>query len=395
MSLFRYIVLKENGQKIKGVINADSLLQAKERLRYQYSIILELKPTDNSTKEPTLSSSQLLDFTRMLSQLLKAGLPLYESLLSLEEKYKGHKMHSLFLDLCDRLKGGMPLSEALSRYPKTFSGIYICMVKVAEQSGSLSSIFDKLASLLERQNRLKKQLLSAIAYPAFLGCFCLVIMVVLLVFVVPSMAELFEGRSLHPLTQTVLKLSQLTLSYGWWMLALIALFSTLFIGLIRSQKYASILSYLTLKTPLIKTLVLQAALIRFCRALSILLEGGVPLLEALTLSREVMHNRALDRVVKLAAQRVAEGGSLSHELKKSPLIPSLMIRLLAISEETGDLAHMMQRLSMIFEEELEKNLTHLTTLLQPLLLLILGLIVGVILLSVLIPLTDVSSIIET
>jgi general secretion pathway protein F/type IV pilus assembly protein PilC len=395
MGLFRYQALAANGKKVTGVIDADSLLLAKERLRKEQVLVTHLEVLQETRKGIVLPPPLLLDFTRSLGQLFRAGLPLYESLLTLEEKYRGNKAHPLFLDLCDRLKSGSSFSEALKHYPRSFNEVYVCMVKAAEQTGSLPHIFDQLYFLISRQHKLKKQLLSALTYPAFLAGFCFLVTLVLLLFVVPSMAELFEGRTLHPLTQMVLSLSRFITHYGSLMLLGVVGFTALTVTWARRAESRILFHKLMLKLPFLKTLILQSSLIRFCRCASILLTGGVPLLEALSLSRKVMHNALLEEVIGDAASSVAEGKSLSGELQKSPYIPSLMIRMLALSEETGKVAPMLHNVAEIYEEELEKNLTQLTTLLQPILLLLLGLIVGVVLLSVLIPLTDVSSILET
>jgi general secretion pathway protein F/type IV pilus assembly protein PilC len=177
------------------------------------------------------------------------------------------------------------------------------------------------------------------------------------------------------------------------------LFSGLILGVLlviyalRKKEGRLFLQKLSLKIPMLKTLILQAALVRFCRSFSILLAGGVPLLDSLRLSRKVMNNLLLEQVIENAEKKIVEGKPLSAELKTSPLIPALVIRMLAISEETGNVAPMLQNIADIYEEELEKNLLQLTTLLQPILLMTLGLIVGVVLLSILIPLTDVGSIV--
>ncbi len=395
MGLYRYRGLLEEGKKIKGLIDADSEIGAKERLRKDSILLTSLKPLETKQKEKNFPSSFLLSFTREVGQLLRAGLPLYESLETLEEKYRQHPVHCLFLDLCNALKRGISLSEALKGYPKSFDDVYISMVKAAEQTGSLSRIFDQLSLLIGKRQKLKKQLISAAAYPAFLSVFCVIVTFVLLFFVIPSMKELFEGRELHPLTTTVLFLSQflrahiLTLAISVLSLVAGAIF------LFRQKSTHAFFHKLLLSLPLLKTIILQSALVRFCRACSILLEGGVPLLESLRLSRKVMHNLPLEAVIERAEQRIMEGFSLSSELRTSHLIPSLMVRMLALSEETGNMGANLSNIADIYEEELAKSLEQITAVLQPALLLLLGLIVGIVLLSVLLPLTDVSSLLDT
>jgi general secretion pathway protein F/type IV pilus assembly protein PilC len=269
------------------------------------------------------------------------------------------------------------------------------MVRAAEQTGSLAYTFDQLSLLLSKHQKLKKQLISALTYPAFLGGFCCLVLFALLFFVVPSMAELFEGRELHPITQTVLNLSWFVTHHTASLsLGLLLITGLVYYGL-RHPAGKKKMHEAILRVPFVKTLILQAALIRFTRSLSLLLAGGVPLIEALRLSRQTMRHPLLEEIVQKAEEKIVEGQPLSEELKRSPLIPPLMIRMLAISEETGKMAPMLQSVAEIYEEELEKSLLQLTTLLQPILLLFLGLIVGLVLLSILLPLTDVSSIMQT
>ncbi len=228
MPLFRYVALNLAGKKIKGVIDADTLDAAKEKLKKQEIMAITIA-LEKDKGEVVLPFDLLLAFTRELAQLLRAGLPLYESLLTIEEKYRTHKAHPLFLDLCDRLKTGNSLSSALTCYPKSFDEVYLSMVGAGEQSGSLGESLQQLALLIARQSRLKKQLGSALIYPAFLGVFCLVVVFSLLFFVIPSMQELFEGRALHPLTQVVLAVSNFANTY---LVAIVSIILTVVLALL-------------------------------------------------------------------------------------------------------------------------------------------------------------------
>lgn len=395
MPLFRYKALAETGRATTGVIDADSESVAKERLRKQKVMVTSIGLLKDNKKEIGLDRSLLLSFTKELGQLLRAGLPVYESLLTLEEKYRRHKSHSLFLDLCDRLKSGSSLSASLRRYPKTFDEIYLSMVTSAEQSGSLPQIFDQLSTLISKQQKLRKQLTSALIYPAFLGSFCLLVIFSLLLFVVPSMRDLFEGRPLHPITHIVLALSTFVNAAWPFLLAGALGLAAFAFAFFRHPQGRLFLERGLLKLPLVKTLIVQAALIRFCRSLSVLLHGGVPLITSLSLSRRVMKQALLEEVIEKAERRIGEGKKLSDELKSSPLIPSLVTRMLALAEETGKTVPMLQNIADIYDEEMESHLTQMTALLQPTILLILGGVVGLILLSVLLPLTDVSSFLST
>lgn len=392
MGLFRYRALTQTGKKIAGIIDADSFDLAKERLRRDRVLVTHLDVVGHR-KEVVLKPSMLLAFTREVGQLLAAGLPLYESLLTIEEKYRKHRSHPLLLDLCDRLKGGEQLSGILKGYPKTFDSIYISMVEAGERTGALSWAFEQLFELIQRRQKLKKQLIGAMAYPAFLGAFCFFIVIGLLLFVIPSMQELFEGRRLHPLTQMILSWSQfLQQTYPTLLLSLGAVAALLVIALRKSRVKSAFLRYLH-KFPLVRSVLMEAALIRFCRSSSILLAGGVSLVQALTISRKATKHALVEEAVAEAEKHIVEGESLSSRLKASPYMPPLVARMLSIAEETGKLAEMFKNLSDIYDEELERSLHHITTFLQPALLIVLGGVVGLVILSILLPLTDVSSLI--
>jgi len=391
MPLFRYRAIGETGKSVTGVIDADSFPGAKERLRKQQIMVTRLEVLKEGKDKIALNPLVLLAFTRELSQLLRAGLPLYESLLTIEEKYRKHRAHPLFLDLCDRLKSGQSLSSGLKRYPKSFDRIYLAMVESAEQSAALPMVFEQLSLLIAKQQKLKKQLISATAYPMFLGCFCLLVVSGLLFFAIPSMRELFEGRQLHPLTRTVLAVSGWATSHEMFLLfSVLTLVSAIILSM-RLEQARLARELLLMKIPLCKTLLVQSSIVRFCRTASLLLASGIPLLEALGLARQVMKNIVLEKAVSVAEKKIAEGGKISSELKASHLMPTMLIRMLAIAEETGQLGQAFHNAAEILEEDVERNLTQLTALLQPLLLMTLGAIVGLVVLSILLPLTDVSS----
>jgi general secretion pathway protein F/type IV pilus assembly protein PilC len=229
------------------------------------------------------------------------------------------------------------------------------------------------------------------AYPAFLAVFCLFLVLGLLFFVIPSLETLFEDRQLHPLTHTVLLLSHTLRTYGIHVLSVLLFGGSGLIMLLRGQKARILLSKICLKIPIIKTLTITAALVRFFRTGSLLLRGGVPLLKAIHLARTATKNRAIETIIARGEEKIGEGKLFSEQLENQSLIPPMVPRMIAIAEETGTMATMMRSIADIHEEELEKDLSQLTAFLQPALLLLLGLVVGVVLLSILLPLTDVNS----
>jgi general secretion pathway protein F/type IV pilus assembly protein PilC len=264
------------------------------------------------------------------------------------------------------------------------------MVKAAEQSGNLAETFKDLSILISKQQVLKKQIFQALAYPAFLGLFCLLVIGGLFFFIIPSMQELFEGRPLHPLTSTVLQISRFVNESVNYLIGVFILFFSLIWITIRQKKSQEFFLKIAFRLPLVSTLLVQSALVRFCRAMFLLLSGGVSLLESLSYSRKTMKNAILEGIISNAEKKLIEGKKLS-QLISSPFLPSLVVRMISIAEETGNMHLTMMHLAEIYEEELDKNLQQLTAFLQPAVLMFLGIVVGVVVLSILIPLTDVSS----
>lgn len=390
MPLFRYRAITTNGKEIKGSIEADCVETAKEKLRRQQFLITSLTHLRDKQKKLVLTTPLLLIFTKELSQLLKAGLPLYESLLTIEEKYVQHKAHALFLDLCHRLKEGYPLSESLKKYPHTFDTIYVSMVHIAEQSGHLVSTFEQLVQIIAHQQMIKKQLKSALTYPVVLFCFSFLIVLGLLLFVIPSMKELFEDRTLHPITALVLGISNQLNQHVW--VFFLSVMTFCIITWIALKKFFKELIYpILIQLPYVSTLLFHNTLLRLSRTMAMLLNAGVPLIEAVSLTKKIVKHPLLEKVLIDAQQKLTQGKKLSWICKEHRIIPALMTRMLSIAEETGKMEEAFFHLSKIYEEELEKHLAEITAFLQPVMLIALGAIIGLVVLSILIPLTDVGS----
>lgn len=391
MALYQYRGRCALGKKKSGTIKAETVELAKEALIRQKIYITYLVLLARNQKNLQLSKDLLVHFTRELAQLLKAGLPLYESLLTIEDKYKSHTSHLLFLELCESVKQGQQLSKALGMFPDTFNRIYISMVATGEEMGGLEYVFYQLSELISRQEKLKKQMISAMIYPAFLLSFCLVVTSALFFFLIPSMEQLFEGRELHPMTQGVLHLSLFLRQHLW---PFVFLLSSILAGSLLALSHPTSKGQLKgyfLKIPFLKQMITYSVLARFTRALSVMLSSSVTLMEALKLSKQMMNQPQFEKVISRCEETILQGGKFSSHLETEPLIPRLVVRMIAIAEQSGHLAEMLKNIAEIYEAELDKSLTRFTTMLQPVMLVILAIVVGIVILSILLPLTDVGS----
>lgn len=391
MGLFQYVALNPSGKKFSGTIDADNLQDAKIKLHRREILAIDIKSLSQEQIGGFLSRQEVLNLTREISRLLQAGIPLFEVLIALEEKYKGQKAHQLLLDLCDQVRSGKPLSESLNRHPRTFDILYVSMVANAEKTGRLKESLDELAGWISGELQVRKQLVSALLYPSLLGTFCLFVLSALLFFVVPSMRELFEGRDLHPLTEIVFAVSGWACQAKFFLLT--AFLSLLSLGALAIfyPPWRSKMRNLSIRLPFLKRLFAKVAFVRFCRSCGTLLEGGLPIISALSQARKVMRHPILEDIVERAEENMKQGEKLFRAFQNHPYIPSLVPRMLGIAEEGGKLPFMMRQIAEIYEEDLEKTLSYFSTMAQPVLLLLLGAMVGFVLLSVLLPLTDVSS----
>lgn len=391
MPLFQYQALDPKGKKRKGIIDANSDKEARDILRQQGLMVVKIQAQARISSKQNLKGPHLSAFTMQLSQLIDAGMPLYESLLALEEQYRGESFHRVILSLCEQIKSGSTLSEAMASYPDSFDKLYRSMIHAGESAGALDIVLEKLSLYLNRQMKLKKSITTALIYPAILGTFSLIVICLLLGFVVPSIEAIFADRQLNGFTEFVLKLSKLFRSY-WWLyfpLAAAALGGAVY--KLKTPEGRLWLEKVSINLPMIKHLVVQTSIGRFCRTMGTLQQGGLSMIDSLRISRDVMRNVVLEEEIKRAENKIIEGSTLSTELGRSTRIPHMVSRMLAVGEESGSFVIMLNKIADMYEDELEKSLERLMALAQPVILILMGSIIGVVLIAILLPLTDVSS----
>jgi general secretion pathway protein F/type IV pilus assembly protein PilC len=391
MPIFQYQYVDTLGKRRSGIVEAQGEREAKDKLREQGLLVTQLTSKMRISGKQNLKGDHLMAFTVQLSQLVNAGIPLYESLVAIEEQSRGESYHRIVLSLCEQIKMGISLSNAMNAYPESFDKLYSSMVSAGEAVGALGPVLEKLTQLLARQMKLKKQITTALIYPAILGSFSLVIIGALLGFVVPSLEGIFAGRKLNAFTDTIISLSHLFRAYWWLYIPLLIgglIWST---WKLRSPSGRLWKERMLLKLPLFKNLTVQTAVARFCRTMSTLLEGGLSMIDSLRISRGVMRNVVLEKEIQVAEVKIIEGHSLSQELGRSAYIPTLVSRMLAVGEESGTTAVMLSKIAEIYEQELEKTLDRVMALSQPVILIVMGMVIGAVLLAILLPLTDVSS----
>lgn len=394
MALFSYTALQQGGKRRRGVVDALTLHEAKEKLRQQGVLVIEIERQKRIDRSSDLSRAQLVQLTYQMARLVDSGLPLYESLSAIEEQSRSERYAAILLSICDKIESGSSLSEALRHYPRSFPPLYCALIAAGESAGSLGEVLHKLSTLLERQMRLRKEIVNALIYPAILLGFCLVVTFFLLIFAIPSIENLIGEQRANGMTALVIGISHL-LSRWWWALLLL-LAPIPWIGwlFLQSEKGRLAFHRFTLRLPIIKSLIIQVTLARFMRTLATLQEGGITWVESLRLSREVLLEPTFEELLERAEQRIIEGSSLGIELSREPLIPPLVAKMVVIGEESGDITPMLYRIAEMYEEELAKSLPRWVALAQPIILIAMGVIIGAVMLAILIPLTDMSTFLD-
>lgn len=394
MPLFQYEAICADGKKIHSFLDAESSQHAYQKLLQKKLVITKITPFQEKKRTLSLNGKERRFFTRDMARLLKAKLPLLEVLLALEERGSDSKVRKILLSLSESVRGGTSLSSSLKQFPNSFDFFYISMVANGEKTGELAAAFDELSFFLQKQQETKKRFLQVFLYPSFLLCFCFLVLFVLFFFVVPSIQELFEGRSLHPFTQIVFSISKTLVTFQQEFLALgvgillLCVFSVAYLpARYWVKKRISSLPYL-------RPLFLKVAMAKFFRAVSVLLEGGVSILPALQEGKRMFQHSIFEEGIGQVEEALKAGGSISKAFAVHSRIPPLVPRMLSIAEQGGNLSFTMQQIAEVYDEELETQLERFQALAQPLLLIFLGVLVGFVLLSVLLPLTDVSSFVE-
>lgn len=391
MPLYQYQAVDPSGKKRKGFIEAKSERDAKETLREQGVLVSSIAVKTGGSSKENLKGQNLLTFTLQLSQLVNAGVPLYQSLLAIEEQYRKEPFHRVLLSLCEQIKSGTPLSQAMAGYPDSFNKLYCSMIAAGESAGALNVVLERLGHLLTKQMKLKEEIVTAMIYPCILASFSLVIIALLMGFVLPSIEGIFADRQLNKFTQTILGLSHFLRAYWWIYMPIIIAIIVFLVYKARSESGRLWRERNSLKIPVLRTLVIQTAVARFCRTMGTLQQGGLTMIDSLRIARDVMRNVVLEEEIKKAEGKIIEGSSLSAELTRSKWMPMMVSRMLAVGEESGTSTVMLNKIADMYEEEIEKTLARVMALAQPLILVFMGSIIGCVLLAVLLPLTDISS----
>jgi len=420
MSLYAWKGLDSSGKAVGGTRDADGGKSLRQALRKDGIFITELSEVLGGVKKKAPAAAgarpqsalrrdvnfqQLLErvrpqeiavFTRQLGTLLTAGIPLAEALGALAEQAENKKLEQILAGIRQKVNEGTALAEAMSAHPTLFADLYINMVRSGEAAGNLDSVLMRLADFLDAQQALRAKVSGALTYPLIMMVLGSIVMGVLLIVVVPQITAVFEdmGKTLPWNTRLLIVISTIASSYWWLVIPLGAGGYYGFRRWSRTVKGRGMLDRARLRLWLIGPLVRYVGVARFARTLATMLSAGVPVLTAMEITKKVLNNVVLEKVVEQARDAIREGESIAATLKKSGQFPSMMVHMVAVGERSGQLETMLQNVATAYEREVDGKVTRLTTVLSPAIIVGMAVVVVFIVFSILTPILDMQNFVQ-
>jgi general secretion pathway protein F len=403
---YRGIVIA-SGKATKGLRDADNPKQLRAILRRDGVMLTsateEAKAKAKKKREIDLfaifrraNSSDIAVMTRQLATLVRAGIPLVDSITALTEQVEKEDLKRVLTNLRERLNEGTSFAQALEQHPKVFPPIFVNMVAAGEVSGTLEQVLERLADFLEGQAQLKGKVSAALAYPVLMLIIGTVLISVLMVAVVPKVTSIFDSldQALPWYTQVLIGISDFLSGYWWILFPSLALGVYLFNRWRKTKEGRLKWDTFTLRAPVFGPLIQMLAIARFAKTLSTLLGAGVPLLKAMEISNRVLTNALLERVVQDATGSIREGESIAVPLRRSGQFPPMVTHMIAVGEKSGQLEEMLESVSKAYDAQVETRVQMLTSLLEPLMIVFMGGTVGFIAFAILMPLIQMNEFVK-
>lgn len=402
MPNYRYEAKDSSGKVATGVIGASTLAEASAQLRASGQFILALAPADdrNATKRQGFSLSfgpgakEVHAFTSQLAVMIKAGIALRSAIEGISEQVEHPKMKQMLVQIKKDVESGKQFSEALSRYPKTFSTLYINMVKASEMTGGLSRMLERIAGYLGQQIETVAMVRGAMIYPGIIGGLAVFTTVFLLTFVLPRFMTIFQGKE-HALplpTKFLLAASNFMVNY-WWVLLILTIAGVWGLFLVLKTN-AGKLAYdkLKLSIPLFKKLFRALYISRSLHTMGQLINAGVPMLDTISITADISGNALYRKLWRNVYASVKQGKKIAAPLQSSTLLPRSVVQMIGAGEESGKLGEVLDEVSEYYAKELKNVIKSVTAMIEPLMIVLMGSVVGFIAMSIILPIFKLSSI---
>jgi len=400
LEVFLWQGLNRKGKKISGELSAASVLELKAQLRKQGitpgKIKKKPKPLFGLSGDKAIQPADIAIITRQIATMLGAGVPLVQTIEMIGSGHNNGNMQKLLAEVSNKLQSGIPLSDCLREHPKYFDGLYCDLVNSGEQSGSLETIYERIATYKEKAEALKGKIKKAMAYPIAVMAIAAIVTSILLIFVVPVFQEIFAGfgAELPAFTLFVIGISEFMQAY--WYLGLAGIFAAGYLfkkAHLNSQKFRDSVDRKILKLPVIGDLLEKAAVARFARTLSTTFAAGVPLPDALESAAGASGNAVFRDAILEIRSEVMSGMQMNLAMRNCSIFPDMVIQMVAIGEESGAVDDMLAKVATVYEQQVDDAVDALTSLLEPMIMAVLGVVIGGLIIAMYLPIFQIGMVV--
>jgi general secretion pathway protein F len=407
LALYTWSGYTEKGKGSSGMIDASSIREAKLKLRTQGVFVSTISEESPGLTHPLKDISlrgilgrvrmeDLTVATRQLSTLVGASIPLVDALSALYEQTDSPAMKKTIAQVRDSVNEGLAFADALAQHKRVFPDLYVNMIRSGEASGALDVVLLRLAEFMEGQHRLRSRIASAMLYPLFLLGISLLVLMYLLTAVVPKVVGMFESmKQTLPLPTRILIAVSEFFASAWWIMIIVAVVVVvLLVRWKKTERGALKFDRFMMGLPIFGSIYKKVSVARFARTLGTLLSSGVPIIESLRIVKAVLQNKIMESAIEDSIAEVMDGSSIAAPLKKSGVFPPILIHMISVGEKSGSLEEMLMKAADAYEGDVETTISGLTSLLEPLMIVIMGVIVGFVVLSILMPMLEMSTIVR-
>ncbi|MCX7771042.1 MAG: type II secretion system F family protein [Proteobacteria bacterium] len=376
-----------SGRIMKGTMQAPNIDAVYSQLNAQMITPIKVEEAKVKKKKVSVPTKDIVVFTRQFSTMIDAGLPLVQSLEILSSQQENKAFKEVLLAVKSDVEQGSTLSDALKKHPSVFDELYSSLVAAGEMGGMLDTILNRLATYMEKAEKLKKRVKGALTYPIVVIAIAVIVVAVILIFVIPVFQKMFAdfGGELPAATQFVINLSQGLKKYGVFIVI------GIFIAISMIKKYYSTpkgrkkIDTLLLKAPVISDLIRKSAVARFTRTLGTMISSGVQLLDGLEIVAKTAGNKVIEEAILNAKVSISQGKTIAEPIGESGVFPSMVVRMIAVGEATGAMDTMLNKIADFYEEEVDAAVDALTAMLEPMLMVVLGSVLGGLIVSMYLP----------
>jgi type IV pilus assembly protein PilC len=387
------------GREIRNAVEAANEQTAIAALLNRNLLVVSIQEKitkKGKSKGGKVALADLVVFTRQLATMVEAGIAIVQALQALAEQTPNKVMRDVIRDVCSRVESGESFSEALMKHPKSFNRLYCSMMAAGEKGGLLAEIMARLATYLEKSERLRKKVKTALMYPTAVTVVAICITTFLLVKVIPTFKEVYTGfgAQLPGPTQILLDISDLVKHYLILLILAAGAAAWGWLYFIKTKPGREFWDGRRIKLPIFGSIAHKICLARFTRTLASLVRSGVPILEVLQIVSQTVGNVVMEKAIKNAATDIERGEGISAALGKNPIFPSMVIRMLSAGEQTGNIDNMLERVSNFLDEEIESTLSGLMSLIEPMLIVFLGVVIGAMVICMFLPIFNLANIVN-